>query len=90
LRAAEIEAEVILMAKQVDGVYDSDPLKNPEAKKLDRLTYIDVLNKGLGVMDSTATSLCMDNNIPIIVFGLDKPDNIKQIVLGENIGTIVK
>ncbi|MDN5312006.1 MAG: uridylate kinase, partial [Thermoanaerobacteraceae bacterium] len=69
LRAAEIEAEVILLAKKVDGVYDSDPVKNPNAQKFESLEYIDVLNRGLGVMDSTATSLCMDNKTPIIVFG---------------------
>ncbi|MCT4618647.1 MAG: UMP kinase [Marinisporobacter sp.] len=90
LRAAEIEAEVILLAKKVDGVYDSDPNINPNAKKFDELSYIDVLNKGLGVMDSTATSLCMDNKIPIIVFGLNEPANIKRVVLGEKIGTFVK
>jgi len=90
LRAAEIDAEVILLAKKVDGVYDSDPNINSNAKKFDSLTYIDVLNKGLGVMDSTATSLCMDNNIPIRVFGLDDPENILKVVLGEEIGTIVK
>lgn len=90
LRAAEIEADVILMAKTVDGVYDSDPAKNPNAKKIDELSYIDVLNRGLGVMDSTATSLCMDNKIPIIVFGVNEHDNFKKIVLGEKIGTIVK
>ncbi len=90
LRAAEIEAEVILLAKKVDGVYDSDPYINPNAKKFETLTYIDVLNKGLGVMDSTATSLCMDNNIPIIVFGLDEPQNIYRVITGENIGTIVR
>jgi uridylate kinase len=90
LRAAEIEAEVILLAKKVDGVYDSDPKINPTAQKFDELTYIDVLNKGLGVMDSTATSLCMDNKIPIVVFGLDEPQNIKKVILGEKIGTIVK
>ncbi|ABB15557.1 MULTISPECIES: UMP kinase [Carboxydothermus] len=89
LRAAEIEAEVILMAKRVDGVYDSDPLKNPNAQKFDELEYIEVLNRGLGVMDSTATSLCMDNNIPLIVFNLEVPGNIKRVILGENIGTIV-
>lgn len=89
LRAAEIEAEVILMAKKVDGVYDADPVINPEAKKFIDLEYIDVLNKGLGVMDSTATSLCMDNNIPIIVFGLNEVGNIKKVVMGENIGTYV-
>lgn len=89
LRAAEIDAQVILLAKKVDGVYDSDPVLNPDAKKYESLKYIDVLNKGLGVMDSTATSLCMDNNIPLIVFGLDEPDNILKVVLGEKIGTIV-
>jgi len=89
LRAAEIDAEVILMAKNVDGIYDSDPVKNPEAKKFDRLTYMDILSNRLGAMDSTATSLCMDNNIPIIFFGLNDPDNIVKVILGENIGTIV-
>ncbi|QXM07484.1 UMP kinase [Crassaminicella indica] len=90
LRAAEIEAEVILLAKKVDGVYDSDPNINPDAKKFDELSYIDVLSKGLGVMDSTATSLCMDNKIPIVVFGLNEPENIKRVILGEKIGTFVK
>lgn len=89
LRAAEIDAEAILLAKKVDGVYDSDPNLNPEAKKYDTLSFIDVLNKGLGVMDSTATSLCMDNNIPILVFGLNDPANIIRAVQGENVGTIV-
>ncbi|MDO5310407.1 MAG: UMP kinase [Clostridia bacterium] len=89
LRAAEIDAEVILLAKNVDGVYDSDPNKNPNAKKFDKLTFIEVLNRGLGVMDSTATSLCMDNDIPILVFGLDDPENITRVVAGENIGTVV-
>ena len=90
LRAAEIDAEVILLAKKVDGVYDSDPHVNAGAIKFDSLKYLDVLNKGLGVMDSTATSLCMDNNIPILVFGLDKPENITRAVRGEQIGTIVR
>ena len=89
LRSAEIEAEVILMAKKVDGVYDSDPLKNPDAKKFSYLQYIDVLNQGLGVMDSTAASLCMDNKIPIIVFNLMEDGNILRAVMGENIGTYV-
>jgi len=89
LRAAEIEAEVILMAKRVDGVYDSDPLLNPEAKKYGELCYIDLLNKGLGVMDSTATSLCMDNKIPLIVFNLNEKGNIRRAVMGENIGTYI-
>ena len=90
LRAAEIEAEIILLAKKVDGVYDCDPVKNKNAKKFDKLTYIDVINKGLGVMDSTAASLCMDNKIPILVFDLKNPDNIIRAIKGEVIGTIVK
>ncbi|KEI01421.1 UMP kinase [Clostridium botulinum] len=89
LRAAEIEADAILLAKKVDGVYDKDPNKYDDAKKFDKLSYIEVLEKGLQVMDSTATSLCMDNDIPIIVFGLDEPNNIKKVVMGEEIGTIV-
>lgn len=90
LRAAEIDADIILLAKKVDAVYDSDPHINKAAVKFDHLSYIDVLNRGLGVMDSTATSLCMDNKIPIRVFGLDDPQNIKRVILGEEIGTIVK
>ena len=89
LRAAEIEAEVILMAKRVDGVYNSDPLKNPDAKKFSRLSYFDVLSKGLGVMDSTAASLCMDNNIPLVVFNLNENGNIIRALKGEPIGTYV-
>ncbi len=89
LRAAEINAEIILLAKAVDGVYDKDPHVYPDAKKFDSLRYIDVLNQGLGVMDSTATSLCMDNNIPILVFGLNNPDNIIKGIKGEKIGTLV-
>ncbi len=89
LRAAEINADIILLAKKVDGVYDSDPNINKDAKKFDCLKYIDVLNRGLGVMDSTATSLCMDNNIPIRVFGLDVPSNILDAVMGKEIGTLV-
>ena len=91
LRAAEIEAEVILLAKKgVDGVYDSDPKLNPAAKKFDTLKYIDILNLGLGIIDSTATSLCMDNNIPLIVFGIDNEYNIFDVVVGKKIGTHVK
>jgi len=89
LRAAEIEAEVILLAKNVDGVYDDDPKKNPNANKIDEIDYIDVLNQGLGVMDTTAISLCMDNKIPIIVFGLENQENIKAAVLGKKVGTII-
>jgi len=91
LRAAEIEAEVILMAKnKVDGVYSADPFKDANARKYDELTYLDVLNQNLGVMDSTASSLCMDNNIPLIVFSITEKGNIKRVVMGEKIGTIVK
>jgi uridylate kinase len=90
LRAAEIEADVILMAKKnTDGVYDSDPNHNPDAKKFDTLEYIEVLQRGLAVMDSTATSLCMDNHIPIVVFNIDDHTNILKVALGENIGTTV-
>ncbi|WP_446899504.1 UMP kinase [Clostridium sp. LBM24168] len=89
LRAAEIEADVILLAKKVDGVYDKDPHICYDAKKFNKLSYIEVLEKGLQVMDSTATSLCMDNDIPILVFGLDNPENITRAVIGEEIGTIV-
>ena len=89
LRAAEIEADIILLAKKVDGVYDKDPHKYDDATKFDELKYMTVLEKGLQVMDSTATSLCMDNNIPILVFALETPENIKKAVLGEKIGTIV-
>lgn len=91
LRAAEIEADVILMAKNnVDGVYSADPRKDSSAQKYETLTYMDVLNKGLGVMDSTASSLCMDNNIPLIVFSITEKGNIKRVVLGEKIGTVVE
>jgi len=89
LRAAEIEAEVILMAKKVDGVYDSDPKKNPEAQKFTSLQYIDVLNRGLGVMDSTATTLCMDNNLPLIVFSILEEGNIRKAIMGEKIGSYI-
>lgn len=91
LRAAEINADVILMAKNnVDGVYNADPRKDDTAMKFDELTHLDVISKGLQVMDSTASSLSMDNDIPLIVFNLNEPGNIKRVVLGENIGTIVK
>jgi uridylate kinase len=90
LRAAEIDADIILKATKVDGVYDCDPMKNSNAVRFDKISYIDVLNRGLGVMDSTATSLCMDNNIPILVFSIEDPHNIVRAVLGEKIGTFVK
>lgn len=90
LRAAEMEADIILLAKKVDAVYDSDPAVNPDAKRYERLTHKDLLEKELGVMDSTAASLCMDNNIPIHVFGLAEPDNVMKAIYGEPIGTIIK
>ncbi len=91
LRAAEIDADVILLGKNgVDGVYDDDPKKNPSAQKFNTLSYIDILNKELGIMDSTATSLCMDNDIPLVVFGIDDPKNIVKVIQGENIGTKIR
>jgi len=90
LRASEIQADVILKATKVDGIYTADPMKDKKAKKIDRLSYIDVLKKNLKVMDATATSLCMDNNIPIIVFDLNKKGNIKKAVLGQKVGSIVE
>lgn len=90
LRAAEIDAEVILMAKSgVDGVYDADPRKHPEARRFEQLAYMEVLQRGLAVMDATATSLCMDTGIPIIVFNFDNPGSIKKAVVGERVGTLV-
>jgi len=90
LRAMEIGAEIILKATKVDGVYTADPAKDPNAVKLEALSYLDVLQKGLQVMDATATSLCMDNNLPMIIFDLTRTGNIKKVVLGDNIGTIVR
>jgi uridylate kinase len=87
LRAAEIHADVILKATKVDGIYDSDPAENPDAKRFDRLTYLDVLNRGLRVMDATAVSLCMDNDLPIVVFDFSVPGNVSRVVCGEPIGT---
>jgi uridylate kinase len=89
LRANEIGAEVILKATKVDGIYDSDPKKNPGAKRFAQLTYLEALQKQLKVMDSTAFSLCMDNKMPIIVFDLFKPHNLRRVVMGEQVGTIV-
>ena len=90
LRAAEIDADIIFKATNVDGVYDSDPKTNPDAVKYDELSFMDVLSKGLHVMDSTAASLCMDNQIPILVFNLHNPDNLVKALQGQTIGTIVK
>lgn len=91
LRAAEIDADIILLAKKgVDGIYDSDPNINSDAKKFDNLTYREILNKNLKIMDATATTLCMDNNIPLQVFGIDEEDAMYKVVCGEDIGTNVK
>lgn len=90
LRAAEINADAILLAKNIDGVYDADPRQDPNAKRFDSITYKEVLNRGLAVMDSTATALCMDNHIPVLVFAVENPENIKKVLMGEHIGTIVE
>ena len=90
LRAAETEADIILLGKAIDGVYSADPKLDKNAEKYDEITYLDVLNKDLKVMDSTATALCKDNNIPIMVFGIAEPENMVKAVKGENVGTLVK
>jgi len=90
LRAMEVKAEIILKATKVDGIYDSDPMKNPKAKKFDELTYFEVLQRGLRVMDTTAISLCMENRLPIIVYDLKQKGTLKRIVSGEKLGTMVK
>lgn len=89
LRAAEMEADLILLAKNVDGVYDRDPKLHPEAKKFDEICYLDVISKGLQAMDTTSVTLCMENDIPILAFGLMEEDSIKRAVCGESIGTII-
>jgi uridylate kinase len=90
LRAMEIKADIILKGTKVDGIYDSDPVKNPKARKFERLQYIDVLKKGLKVMDTTAISLCMDNRLPIIVYNLRVQGSLKRIITGERVGTLVE
>ncbi len=90
LRAAEIEADIVMKATMVDGVYDCDPKTNPNAKKYDKVSFYDVLNKDLGVMDSTAASLLKDNDISILVFSIEEPENIYKAVMGETIGTLVE
>jgi uridylate kinase len=89
LRAMEINAEILLKATKVDGIYDDDPLQNPSAKRFERLSYIEALNMGVKIMDSTALSLCMDNNLPLMVFKLTPPDSVVRAILGEPIGTVV-
>jgi uridylate kinase len=90
LRAMEIKAEIILKATKVDGIYDADPARNPAAKRFERLSYIDVLQRGLRVMDTTAISLCMDHRLPIVVYDLKRKGNLRRIVRGERVGTIVR
>ena len=90
LRAMEIRADIILKGTKVDGIYDADPLKNPRAHRYERLTYLEVLQQGLKVMDTTAISLCMDNHLPIIVYDIKRPGNLRRIVQGEKVGTLVK
>ena len=90
LRAAEIHADAILLAKNIDGVYSDDPRKNPDAVRFDNISYDEVLSRHLAVMDTTATSLAMDNNIPVIVFALAEPENIRKVLQGESVGTTVK
>jgi len=89
LRAMEIKAHVILKATRVDGIYDADPEKVPDAKMFERITYLDVIQKGLAVMDSTAISLCMDNRMPIIIFNMNRPGNIRRVAMGEKVGSTV-
>ena len=89
LRAVEINAEVLLKATKVDGVYDADPMKEPGARRYDRLQYADVLRDQLKVLDATAVSLCMDNDLPIVVFDLNQPDNIRRVAIGEPVGTLI-
>ena len=90
MRAIEIKADVLLMAKNVDGVYDSDPKTNPDAKKIDSISYMDVMNRNLNVMDFTSITLCMENRIPIVAFGLGDEDGLIKAARGEKIGTIIK
>lgn len=89
LRAAQIKADALLMAKNIDGIYDSDPKKNPKAKKLDKISYMEMIDNHIGHMDATAVTMCMENNIPIVTFGLDEPNSIINAALGEKIGTTV-
>jgi uridylate kinase len=90
LRAMEVKAEIILKGTKVDGIFEDDPLRHPEARKFERLSYFDVLQKGLRVMDTTAISLCMDNRLPIIVYNLKKKGSLKQILMGGKVGTMVE
>ncbi len=90
LRAVEIQADIIIKGTRVDGIFDSDPEKNPQAVKFESISYLDILKKNLRVMDLTAVSLCQENNLPMVVFNMDKPGNLLRLVSGENVGTVVK
>lgn len=89
-RACEIQADLLMMAKNIDGIYDSDPKVNPNAKKYDKISYLDIINNGLKVMDTTAATMCMENNIPVLAFGLDEENSVIRAVCGEKLGTIIK
>ncbi|MGN1061332.1 MAG: UMP kinase [Candidatus Coproplasma sp.] len=88
-RACEIQADVLMMAKNIDGIYDSDPKINPNAKKYDHINYLDIIKNGIKAMDATAATMCMENNIPVVAFGLDEPDSIIRVACGEKLGTII-
>ncbi len=88
-RACEIQADVLMMAKNIDGIYDSDPKLNPNAKKYDHINYIDIIKNGIKAMDATAATMCMENNVPVIAFGLDEKDSIIRVVCGEKLGTVI-
>ncbi len=88
-RACEIQADVVMMAKNIDGIYDSDPKVNPEAKKYDHIRYIDIIKNGIKAMDATAATMCMENNIPVIAFGLNEPNSIMRVACGEKMGTVI-
>ncbi len=88
-RACEIQADVLMMAKNIDGIYDSDPKLNPNAKKYDHISYIDIIKNGIKAMDATAATMCMENNVPVIAFGLDEKDSIIRVVCGEKLGTVI-
>ena len=88
-RACEIQADLLMMAKNIDGIYDSDPKLNPDAKKYDHINYMDVIKNGIKAMDATAATMCMENNIPVVAFGLNEPDSIVRVVCGEKLGTVI-
>ena len=88
-RACEIQADLLMMAKNIDGIYDSDPKTNPSAKKYEHINYIDIIKNGIKAMDATAATMCMENDVPVIAFGLDEPNSIVRVVCGEKLGTVI-